>query len=110
MRQAENALQEQANRHAWESHAASTQAMVIDEARTASLAHDARIRELELALEVRDSHVAALLQEREMHPEAPWPAPKFGRPARANTAPTKEPATSIFRMVAAPHNQESWHR
>ena len=56
---------EQANRHAWESHAASTQAMVIDEARTASLAHDAGIRELELAPEVRDGHVAALLLEKE---------------------------------------------
>ena len=65
IRQADNALQEQANRHAWETHAASNQAMDTGEASIASSAQDARIRELELALAAHEGHVAALILEKE---------------------------------------------
>ena len=53
-REAHNALQEQANRHAWETHVASTQADV---------ARGSNMRELELALQLRGNEKMMLLAE-----------------------------------------------
>ena len=49
-REAQNALHEQASRHAWETHAAATAAVVTTEAKTAAVARATRLRELEPAL------------------------------------------------------------
>ena len=63
-RNAHNALAEQANRYAWETHVAATAAVVTTEATTADVARSSRLRELELALELQGNESARLQRER----------------------------------------------
>ncbi len=63
-RNAHNALAEQANRYAWETHVAATAAVVTTEAKTADVARSSRLRELELALELQGNESARLQRER----------------------------------------------
>ena len=64
-REAHNALHEQANRHAWETHVAATAAVVTTEANTADVARAARLRELELAFELQGNELATLQRVKE---------------------------------------------
>ena len=59
-REAHNALSEQANRRAWQAHVASTQAVVAAETPQVDAATVARLRELELALEIQSNELAAI--------------------------------------------------